>query len=834
MRGFFLALALTGLAGSSLVRADGLLIPTDHALPPLSLTYERVKVTIVGQVATTTVHQSYRNRTGRDLEAEYIFPLPAGASVRDFSMWVGGKRYVGEAVEARKARQTYEDIVRRLQDPGLLEYIGRDLWKARIYPVPRGSEQEIEITFTTILPLEAGMISYQYLLRNGQTVRKTVRDFTVVVQIQSDDPLGPIYSPSHGISVDRRGDREAVVSFEQNACTLDKDFQLYFVPKAARIGVSMLTQCEEPADRGYFLLLLSPRAVAEAANVPRDLVVVVDTSGSMEHEKLQQAKAAVNHALNSLGPDDRFALIAFATTPTPFREHLAAATAANLHEARAWVEKLRSDGGTDISAALESALKHRSEKQAGRTFQLVFLTDGLPTVGTTDPKRILEIVSRHDGEGMRIYTFGVGDDVDTQLLDSLAETTRGSSTYVRPDENLETKVSAFTAKIQRPVRTNLELEVRGGPRIIEMYPPQIPDLFYGEQLQVVGRYEGHGAATLTLKGLAGDSHFSESLETTFPETAPQHEFIAPIWARRKVGYLLDQIRRNGESTEVKAELIRLARDFSIATPFTSLLVVPEAGAGAAPAARRPNVRRRRATPRWSANNLGLGGGFSAGMGGGGTRMAGVGGMGGGMGGMGGGMGGMGGGMGGMGGGMGGMGGGMGGMGGGFGGTGVGSAGNGHVRSTARSSSSMAAASTRDDVNSVAAAANTGRNNTRAAAQASSGKEAVDLAQGLADLKMGARAETSAGPRTIAGRRFRKAGDAWVDQGFTSSTPTLRLRVMGKAYFRLLDSHPELRLIFALGNRITWVSPSGTALIIDTQGRDDADQASLDRLFNHAR
>jgi hypothetical protein len=137
-RGFFLALALTGLAGSSLVRADGLLIPTDHALPPLSLTYERVKVTIVGQVATTTVHQ--------------------------------------------------------------------------------------------------------YLFRNGQTVRKTVRDFTVVVQIQSDDPLGPIYSPSHGISVDRRGDREAVVSFEQNACTLDKDFQLYFVPKAARIGVSMLTQ----------------------------------------------------------------------------------------------------------------------------------------------------------------------------------------------------------------------------------------------------------------------------------------------------------------------------------------------------------------------------------------------------------------------------------------------------------------------------------------------------------------------------------------------------------------------------------------------------------------
>ncbi len=169
---------------------------------------------------------------------------------------------------------------------------------------------------------------------------------------------------------------------------------------------------------------------------------------------------------------------------------------------------------------LSSRLKIRREKQVGRTFQVVFLTDGLPTVGTTDPKKIIEIVSREDSPGVRIYTFGVGDDVDTQLLDSLAETTRGSSTYVRPDENLESKVSAFTAKIQRPVRTDLELEVRGGPRIVEMYPPRIPDLFHGEQLQVVGRYEGHGTATLTLKGLAGESRFSESLETTFPRSRP--------------------------------------------------------------------------------------------------------------------------------------------------------------------------------------------------------------------------------------------------------------------------------------------------------------------------
>jgi Ca-activated chloride channel homolog len=834
MRRFILALALLGLAGSPPVRAQGLLIPTDHDLPPLSLTSERVKVTIDGQVATTTVHQSYRNRSGRDLEAEFIFPLPPGASVRDFSMWVAGKHYKGEAVDASKARQTYEDIVRRLQDPGLLEYIGRDLWKARVYPVLRMSEQEIEITLTTILPLEADMISYQYRVRAGQTARSTVKDFTMVVQIQSPDALGPIYSPSHDVAIDRRGDRSAVVSFERNAYQLDKDFQLYFVPKAERIGASLLTHRPSPGDPGYFLLLLSPRGVSETQRVPRDLVVVLDTSGSMDREKMRQAKAAVIHALDSLDPEDRFALISFATTPTAFREQLAESTGPNLHDAREWVEKLRSEGGTDISAALEAALKLRTDKQAGRTFQVVFLTDGLPTVGTTDPKKILEMAGQQTGEGTRIYTFGVGDDVDTQLLDSLAETTRGSSTYVRPDENLESKVSAFTAKIERPVRTNLELAIRGGPRLVEMYPPHIPDLFHGDQLQIVGRYEGLGRATLTLSGRAGDREFSESLETTFADTAAEHEFIAPIWARRKVGYLLDQMRRNGESAEVKRELIRLAHDFSIATPYTSLLIVPETGGAPASGGRRPAARRRRAAARWSSNDLQ----FGPGMGAGGSGTASMGRIGpgfGGMAGMGGGMGGMGGGMAGMGSmgggmaGMGGMGGGIGGMSGAAGGSMRGSMGGGNNQRNGQGSAAVAAPQPHRHSDAQTAAT---KSSPTEAGQATSGKEAVDLAQGLATLKTGAQTDTSAVPRTVAGRRFRKVGDAWVDQGFTSSTPTLRLRLLGKAYFRLLNSHPELGPVFALGKRITWVSPSGTAVIVDAQGRDDADEASLNRLFGH--
>ena len=804
MRGLFLALALCGLAGSSVVRADGMLIPTDRTLPPLRLSYQRVEVAIDAQVATTTVEQSYHNTTDRDLEAEYIFPLPAGASVRDFSMWVDGKQYKGKAVDARAARQTYEDIVRRLQDPGLLEYIGRDLWKMRIYPVPRRGEQKIRIAFTSILPIEGGLVSYRYLLRAGQAVRTTEKDFTMVVRIKGTDPIGPVYSPSHDVEVVRSGDHAAIVSFEQNACALEKDFQLYFAPRAERVGFSLLTQRESPGDRGYFLLLLSPGDVVDEQPAPRDLVFVLDTSSSMDSEKLRQAKRALNQTLSTLGPDDRFALISFATTPISFRDCFSFATKDNLGAARKWVDSLEAAGGTDIAAALDRALELREAEASERTFQVLFLTDGLPTVGLKESSEIVEMVNGRDCRGIRIYTFGVGDDVDAHLLDLLAEKTSACSAYVRPNEDLEAKVSALSNKIGRPVRTDLKLTISGGPRLVEMYPPRLPDLFQGDQLQIAGRFEGHGPAKITLRGKSGDETFSESFRTNFPEMASDYNFVVPIWARRKVGYLLDQIRLHGESREVKKELVKLAHDYSIATPYTSLLVVPESVASARN--RRATARRGRRTDSsmpLMGGFAGLGGSIGAGgMGFPGMRPNGMGMMAG----------------------MGGMGGGMGGMGGGMGG--------GGAVALRQRDSLLASAPERAPRNADDSGTSTADASPSLAGVPSSGKEAVDLAERVAELKTGARAERSTSERTIAGRRFRKVGDAWVDQTFKSTMATLRLRVMGHAYFRLLAHHKELGAIFALGNRVTWVSPSGTAIVIDKSGQDEATDNVLDRLFEH--
>ncbi len=820
MRGNFLALALIGLAGSTLVRADGLLIPTDRELPPLRLTYQRIEVAIVGQVATTKVEQSYHNSTDRDLEAEYLFPLPAGASVRDFSMWVGGKRYRGKAIDASKARQTYEDIVRRLQDPGLLEYISRDLWKVRIYPVPRKGDQKIEITYTSILPVEGGMISYQYLLRNGQSVPATVKDFTMVVRIDSPDPLGPIYSPSHDVAIDRQGDRKAVVSFERNACKLDKDFQLFFVPKAERIGFSLLTQRESPGDRGFFLLMLSPSNLAKDKDpsIPRDLVLVLDTSGSMEHEKLRQAKAALKHTLDTLGPDDRFALIAFATTPTPFRQSLSASTAQDLRKARAWVEDLKAEGGTDISAALEAALGFRTERGSGRTFQIVFLTDGLPTVGLTDTSKILKIVDRGNSDGIRIYPFGVGDDVDAHLLDLLAEKTRGCSTYVRPTEDVDVKVSAFSAKIQRPVRTDLELEIKGGPRLVEMYPPRLPDLFRGRATPGGRPLRRTRPGRAHTQGPCGRHPFLRVVQDGIPRAGGGIQLHRPDLgeAQGRLSPRPDPTeRRVGRGQEgVDPSGPRLFDRDSVHKPPRRSRVIRERRSWQAPdqppkATLGPEfhtIRRWRLWWWWHGRH----GRHRDGRHGWHGRWDGRHGWHG--------MGGMGmGGMGGMGGGMGGMGGGMGGTGGGFGGMGGGTM------------AGFSGGSRRAD-NSRAATTNPSASSAPTVPLATSGKEAIDLAQGLAELKTGTRAETSATQRAIGDRRFRRVGEAWVDQAFKPSTPTLRLRFLGKAYFRILAHHPELSPIFALGNRVTWVSPSGTALVIDNQGQDEVTDATLDRLF----
>ncbi|HYV35569.1 MAG TPA: VIT domain-containing protein, partial [Gemmataceae bacterium] len=479
MRRIILGLAAVLICHSP-AYSQGLLVPKETNLPPLQMLGHNVKVVLEDQVAVTTVEQTFHNHTDRELEATYVFPVPKGASVRKFSMWINGKEEKGELVEAEKARQIYNDIVRRTLDPGLLEYIGNNLLRVKVFPVPPRGDQKISIRFTSVAPMEGGIVGYTYPLKIESNSAKAIAKFSLEVKLKSQHPIHNIYSPTHAIATLRPNDKQATIVFEKNQALTSKDFQLYYTSAATDVGLTSLMH--RPGDGpGYFLMLISPRyELSQSQKVPRDMVFVLDTSGSMQGPRIEQARKALKFCLDRLADNDRFAILHFATSVTTYEDNLKPATAANVGEARKWVDALEANGGTNINDALLRALQMRSN-DGGRPFTVVFFTDGIPTVGVTNPDAILANTLAKNTANTRIFAFGVGDDVNAALLDQLAEKTRALATYVRENEDIETKVSGLYAKISNPVLTDLKLTVGEGVKLTEVYPPQLPDLFHGTQ-----------------------------------------------------------------------------------------------------------------------------------------------------------------------------------------------------------------------------------------------------------------------------------------------------------------------------------------------------------------
>ncbi|HWY87878.1 MAG TPA: VIT domain-containing protein, partial [Gemmataceae bacterium] len=518
-------------AWSSPAGAAGLLIPTEKTLPPLAMLNHKVEIAIEDQVAITRIEQTFRNHTDRQLEATYIFPVPKGASVRKFSMWVNGKEVPGELVEADKARQIYTSIVQRTLDPGLLEYMGSNLLKLRVFPVPPKGDQKIAISYTSIATSDNGLIEFVYPLKGDVRAAATLKEFALKVNLKSQHPLQNIYSPTHAITMARPNEREAVIGFEKDQALLDHDFQLFYTLGSKDVGVTALTHRPSPGQDGYFLMLVSPRTeLSKSQHVPRDMVFVLDTSGSMRGKRIIQARNALKYCLNQLTAGDRFAVLNFATTVNVYTNQLQAATADNVASARKWVDGLEATGGTAINDALAAALGLRTADEA-RTFTVIFFTDGMPTIGETRADKILQNVAGKNNGATRIFTFGVGDDVNAALLDQLADATRAVSTYVRESEDIEAKVSGLYGKISNPVLANLKLTVGDGVTLNEVYPPQLPDLFHGSQLVVLGRYTGKGQVAVKLTGNVGTETKEFVYELSFPEKSADKTFVEDLWAR---------------------------------------------------------------------------------------------------------------------------------------------------------------------------------------------------------------------------------------------------------------------------------------------------------------
>lgn len=566
-------------------RADGIIIPDPLVcdfpsciplpISQLAVKYHHVTVTIQDQVAVTHVDQVFYNPNTWQIEGTYLFPLPIDAVVTNFILWVDGQPVEGKVLDAQEARHTYEEIVRSMRDPALLEYAGRGAMQARIFPIPPQGERRVELEYTQALSAENGLVRYMYPLNTEKFSTTLLDDVSISVDVHSTVPLRTVYSPSHAVGISRDGDFHVTAGYEERNVRPDTDFTLYYsLGETEAFHLLTFREDDDPlSPDGFFLLMLAPRPDAAAQVLPKDVFIVLDHSGSMEGEKFQQAQDALRYILGHLNPEDRFNITTFSSGVEFYAQELQPASEAD--EAIAWVDHLSALGSTDINRAL---LETVAMVDSQRPAYVIFVTDGLPTQGEIDSQRILDNLKAEAPASLRLFPFGVGYDVDTFLLDSLAQEHHGTSSYVQPGERLDEIISGFYARINTPVLTDLQLNF-GEITVYDLYPSPLPDLFDGSQIIVVGRYREGGKTTVTLNGKVNGNTQSFTFPGQFfdpqPSVSSQQAAIPRLWATRKIGYLLSQVRLQGANQELVDQIIQLSIRYGIVTPYTSYLVTEE-------------------------------------------------------------------------------------------------------------------------------------------------------------------------------------------------------------------------------------------------------------------
>ena len=539
-----------------------------------------VGTVVDGQSATTTVTQTFYNPNNWQLEGKYMFPLPEEAAVSDFQMTMNDKMVKGELLDSVKAKQIYTDTVRRMIDPGLLEYAGRGLFQASVFPILPCKELTIKFTYTELLPYDSGLVNFRYPLRTESFCPLPVSNISVKVTLKGEQALRTIYSPTHSVEIIRKGENEAVIGLELKDNQPSTDFELFYGHAEGAVAANVMSY-REGDEAGYFLALLTPKVkLAEDEILPKDVIVVLDTSGSMDEDgKIDQARKALKFMVNKLNEKDRFAMVTFSTEARKLHDKLTLASKAAKDDAVAKIEKLTATGGTNleqaISFAYELAATGVEEGQAARPCYVILLSDGIPTMGeVTEVKALAKLARDKRSEHIRMFPFGVGNDVNTWLLDTLAEEGKGQREYVKPKEDIEVKVSNFANKIASPVLADVKLKIDGA----EMHDlhPQVPgDVFAGTQLSVLGRFDKPGKHQLLLEGTVNGEVRAYEYTVNLVEKDAGKGYLPRMWAVRRVGYLMDQINLKGFSQELKEEIVRLGTQFGIVTPYTSFLIVED-------------------------------------------------------------------------------------------------------------------------------------------------------------------------------------------------------------------------------------------------------------------
>jgi Uncharacterized protein containing a von Willebrand factor type A (vWA) domain len=680
-------------------------------------THSDVRAELTGHVLHYDIEERFVNHGGTVGEADYLFPLPTNAAFQDLKLSIDGELVAGETMSATDARRIYENIVRTQRDPALVEWMGHGLLHARIFPINPGEEKRVVVRFQSVAPREGDALRVDYYRGAGQQGQSTARErgtssFTLVYPENSD--LGTAYSPTHSLDVSERDGRRTVsVRGDARDLTL-----LVPVRRSSAAAITVLPYAPGNED-GFALITVTPPSVARGETTPRDVTLVLDVSGSMQGRKIEQARAAGRQLLGTLRPDDRFRLIDFSSDVRTFRDDFSLASAENLREANRYLDALDAQGGTNIEGALREAVRPAASR--GRLPLILFITDGEPTIGEQRPDRLAEIAADATGRTearRRIFTFGLGSDVNVTLLEQLAMDGRGTAEFVRPSESVERMVGIVANRLVDPVLTDVRVHVDGAIHLSKLLPARANDIFADQDLVLFARYAGHGSARITVDGNRRGAPVSWTTTVDFPERERDNPFVARLWATQRVGYLSAEKRRNGGTHELDDEIRTLGERYGIPTEFTSYLVTE---------------------PRLAAM----------------------------------------------------------------------------LPTALRASRPVAASALKSQVFEAA--------RTAAAQRAVSSVAVMDSLTAA-----GAASGASPSIRRVDARTFVLRDGVWTDERYQSSMHSTRIKPFSKAYFDLLRVLPELRSVFALGDRVI-VAGRTQAIVLSTAGVDTLTDSALTAL-----
>lgn len=598
-------------AGGYDSRAENIIIPQLRAVPigrhsqAVTLSAVNADIVFADQLATTTLTMTLTNPSSQPQETEVILPVPDGATVRSFVL--DGLASEGQArlLPREEARRIYESIVRAARDPALVEFVGYNLVRSSVFPVPPKGAQTIRLTYEQLLTADGPRLDY--VLPRSDSLARLGVNWSYTIAINSQRPISTVYSPSHELITTRTGPGAFTVKVGGPANTPGSLRLSCLMDTAGQDGLTstVLTYPDATVGPGggYFLLLAAlpsePRN-KEAPSIKREVTLVIDRSGSMRGEKIEQARAAALQVVEGLNEGEYFNIIDYSDQVASFAPSAVAKNVESIKQARAYISAMQAVGGTNLHDALMEAL--RPAPCAGCLPLVLFLTDGLPTVGQTREVDIRENAAKVNTHNRRIFSFGVGYDVNAPLLTAISTAARGAPTFVLPSEDVEVKVGQVFRRLAGPVLASPALtEFSDQPGLQqrltrELYPSQLPDVFEADQIIVLGQYTGDGPRRLRLSGTTARGQ-EQTFDIKFDasQASIRNAFVPRLWATRKIAFLVDEIRKLGAAQigvpvlkdvpvvdandarikELRDEIVRLSTTFGILTEYTAFLATEE-------------------------------------------------------------------------------------------------------------------------------------------------------------------------------------------------------------------------------------------------------------------